>query len=268
MVSALLRYIQENVSVEIHDSVMEDTEPEDPQSQSEHVRPPSPMHFSGAAPKRFRVEHSTLESSLTDFVSTATEETDEAYLAVAKHILEEGILPLSQAAEIIGVKHSNRALEKLKRVLPIEAFSSSRKEGWFVVAKSVEHYETIATLAQRNRELEMALSRFSDFSRDDFEQLHSLLDPSEKVFMRYLLARLFGTSAAASRFGIDARTLNATVERVTSALAAADVSDGSNYSCANDFHELVAPAQRGARHAWEEDETTKSFVMGLIHKAV
>ena len=118
---------------------------------------------------------------------TWTEETDELYLAVAKRTMDEGILPLYQAAEIIDVTHSNRALEKLKRILPIETFSSSRKEGWFAVAKSVEHYEKLATLAQRNRELEIALSRFRNFSRDDFEQLYSLLNPSEKLFMRYLV---------------------------------------------------------------------------------
>lgn len=236
--------------------------PEMPPSSPPPERPPP-----AAASKRFRVETSQIDGSLADFVAQGLID-NEFYNQVAERILNEGILPLSEAAKIIGVKHTTRAMEKLKKELPVEMFASSRKEGYFIVPHTEEHHASFLALVKRNRELEEALSRFGNFDRENFAQIDGLLNPQEKILMRYLLTKMYGVEKASKEFGVTQQSLRVIEERVAEAIITAGEGETSTHLQKKVYHDKLKPPARGKKKAWEEDEDLSSFVMGLIQKAV
>ena len=129
----MLRSVPQNVGGEISNTAMTDTEPEDSESRSEHAQPPSPTLLpvaaaAAAAGKRFRVTSSNVGGTLASVTQAASEGKEAAtdvYCEVAQRILSDGYLSLTEAAEMLGKKHTGRALEKLIGNLPLVAFALS-----------------------------------------------------------------------------------------------------------------------------------------------
>ena len=264
---------------------MVDEKAEDTESQSEYARPSSPTLPSAAAAadarKRFRVTSSNVGGTLAGVTQAASEGEEAAadvYRDVAQRILSDGYLSLTEAAEMLGKKHTGRALEKLIGNLPLVAFASSRKEGWLLIPKDEEQYASIQTLIRRAAEQGEMIANFGNLSPSEFSDLAALCSPTEKLLLRYLLVKIYGINEAAARFDFHIGTLKNDLQHVADALTAVDALDAaekdessqsaSGYKRRQAFHEALQQKQRGGVLAWEKNETTKTLTMTLAQEAV
>ena len=263
----------QNVRADIPDQEMSDAEAADDETHSSHAQPP-PATPPLDAGKRFRVTISNIGGKL----SQPPDEAAEVYREVAERILSDGYLSLTEAAEMLGKKHTGRALEKLLGNLPLVAFASSRKEGWLLIPKDEEQYASIHTLIRRAAEQAEIIANFGNLSPGEFSDLVHLCSPVEKLLMRYMLAKIYGIEEAAERFNIPCGLLKTDLQRVADALTAADAVDAaesdesaqaaSRYKRRQAFHEALQQKQRGGRQAWEKNETAKTLTLALAQEAV
>ena len=156
----------QNVRADIPDQEMSDAEAADDETHSAHAQPP-PATPPLDAGKRFQVTTSNISGKLSRLPDEAT----EVYREVAERILSDGYLSLTEAAEMLGKKHTGRALEKLLGNLPLVAFASSRKEGWLLIPKDEEQYASIHTLIRRAAEQAEIIANFGNLSPGEFSDL-------------------------------------------------------------------------------------------------
>lgn len=249
----------------------------EPADDSINPLPSSPAPVRDKGSKRFRVTTSSAAGTLAA-VARDKEGAAKPYREVAQRILSDGYLRLVEAADLLGKKHTGRALEKLLSDLPVVAFASSRKDGWLLVPKDEEQYATIQTLIQRSAEQQETNAEFGNLSREEFSDVAAVSSPTEKLLMRYLLARIYGVEEAAERFGLARATLEKDFKRIAEALnavAALEPADGnestqsaSTYKQRQVFHQALQQEQHGGRQAWEKDKPTKDAVMQIVNKAV
>ena len=200
------------------------------------------------------------------------------YHEVAQRILGDGYLSLTAAAEMLGKRHTGRALEKLMGNLPVVAFSSSRKEGWLLIPKDEEQYASIQTLIRRTTEQSEMIANVGNLSPSEFSDLATLCSPVEKLLLRYLLTKIYGTEEAAARFNLNQGMLKNDMERVAYALNTVEALDrtehdestqtASGYKRRQAFHEALQQKQHGGRQAWEKNQVTKMYTMALAQEAV
>ena len=93
----------QNVRADIPDQEMSDAEAADDETHSAHAQPP-PATPAMDAGKRFRVTISNIGGKL----SRPPDEAAEVYREVAERILSDGYLNLTEAAEMLGKKHTAR----------------------------------------------------------------------------------------------------------------------------------------------------------------
>jgi len=167
------------------------------------------------------------------------------------------------------------------------AISHSRKEGWIIIPKDEdEQYDAMMLLIKRVEELQHDIDAFGKFTKDEFRELVAVCAPSEKLLLRYVLAKVFGIEDAAKRYGMSKESLGSDVNLVTAALAglrelegnAGDVADDEEREETNTqpskhirtkaFHESLAKLHHGGRVAWEKDEAATATVMQIIREAV
>lgn len=224
--------------------------------------------------KRFRVTTSSIAGKL----SNLSDEAADVYHEVAECILSDGYLTLTEAARMLNKKHTGRALEKLMENLPLVAFSSSRKEGWFLIPKGEEQYASIQALIQRAAEQEATIANFGNLSPQEFSDLTALCSPVEKLLMRYMLSKIYGTEEAAERFNLARATLENDLQRVANAMAAVEDTDTAEYASTSQsasgykrqraFHEALKQKQHGGRQAWEKNDSAKAVTLAIVQEAV
>lgn len=214
-------------------------------------------------------------ASVGGTLSDLPEGTEDVYRKVAEHILRDGYVSLTEAAEMLGRKHTGRALDKLMTNLPLVAIAASRKQGWLLIPKGEEQYASIYALIRRVGKAEVP----RDMTENDFSALTAFASPAEKLLLRYMLAKTYGIEQAAANFSLHRGTLKTDLQRVADALdavaaedAAAAESGGSpsRYKRQKAFHKALQQKQRGGRQPWEENDngSAKALTLAIAEEAV
>ncbi len=197
----------------------------------------------------------------SDFIEAAT---DVPLRAVAQYVLQRGAVRLQDAIERYkasggrAYNNSVRFFEHPFRHPPLSAFSGAFKLGWMLLERT-EHYSVCARLLQRIRVFEDQQLTFNELAKDEYRELEQLMNADERVFARYLLARLCGAAEAKARFGI---TNSDVVEKkIADARARLDSAEGG---CADTVRKssrlAIKSPKKGGRIAWHTKEVAKAFV--------
>ena len=205
---------------------------------------------------------SQVEGTLQEWISAPRADGEEPYLCVAQLLAERGVVSLlSEAWPVFNSSpnkpafHPTRFIEKLLRVLPVMAFSSSRKEGWLLSARGDDVYNALSATYRLVQKLEQRDLRAGSLTRKEITDLEDVMEPSEKVFMSYILCRIFGIEETARRFGYGKDNLKKVVEKVTAILEATTSDEVSSVKSPKKKRKVARKPlinkARGGRKPWE-----------------
>jgi len=115
------------------DEAMSEATPEEEAPET----PPPAMPLQAAAERKwtFRCMTSLNNGTLAAISPSGEGGVGEQLYAVAERVQSGGYIYLTEAALLLGKKHTTRALEKITKNLPVTVLSHSRKEGWIVMPK-------------------------------------------------------------------------------------------------------------------------------------
>ena len=223
---------------------------------------------------------STVKGGLEEWIAAAArQEHARPYLRVAELLRQRGVISLSneawptfEASPDRPPCHPSRFIEKLLRTVPaIVAFSSSRKDGWLLAARAGGGmYDALAAAYRLARGLEERELQAEALTEEELTALEAVLEPSEKVFVRYVLCQVFGVEGTAERFGFGTNSLRRIVDKVSAVLEqhGGQIEASSPQKKRKEARTPLKNQQRGGRKRWEAaDPQAARVLVDLVKQA-
>ena len=183
-------------------------------------------------------------------------------LEIARCVALNGAIRLKDAMELYalatgGTRPTNSSdfSARIVKHLPVDLFSASRRDGWMIAERTNDKFSLLFRLLHSHDKSSTSSSVASpthSLSEEEYAQLEQLMLSEEKLFCRYLLVKLYGTTAARENFGIH-NAQNVT-KRIHLALEKHDEhrSTATSVTARKRAHSLLHSPPRGGRIPWEK----------------
>ena len=201
------------------------------------------------------------QRSATDDSGLADAPFHRGLLEIARCVAHNGAIRLKDAMELYalatgGTRPSNSSdfSTRLVKHLPVDLFSASRRDGWMIAERTNDKFSLLFRLLHSHDKSSTSSvpPPTRSLSEEEYERLEQVMLSEEKLFCRFLLVKLYGTTAARANFGI--HNAQNVVKRIHLALEKRNehMSTVTSVTARKRAHSLLHSPPRGGRIPWEK----------------
>jgi hypothetical protein len=228
-------------------------------------------------PSPWKVSVSEYEGSLQDAISRLDNEENtknEGWLTIAREIEKIGVMRLQRAmelyGEVVGSAPSNSTYfsDRLLKHLPVQMFSISRKEGWFVAERTQDTYSLLVRLFRHSSSTSSQLpTDRTSLTYEDYSKFESILTSEQKIVARWVLSKVYGVTEAQRRFHLyNLKQVNDKVEAAQEVFDVEDNKGASHSKSQSKAQKKLEHKAKGGRVAWEKDAVSVAIVKETVEK--